>query len=212
MHTGEAAMIEVSGLVKRHERHLVFEELNLAWDGPGMICICGPNGSGKTTLLSMLAGAATPDAGDIRLQGKSLMHDTQAALPLVSYVPDGCPLYPFLSGREWLDLTRSVRACDRGVEQDLLARFNLAALLDTRFDAMSLGTAKKFLLTAGLMGETAILVMDEPTNGLDQHSFAVLQEHLERRRQSGLVVLSCHDQGQQRQLGARPVELLGLGA
>jgi ABC-2 type transport system ATP-binding protein len=205
-------MIEVRGLVKRHERHVVFEQLNLEWHGPGLICIRGPNGSGKTTLLTMLAGAASPDAGDIRLQGKSLVHDTQAALALVSYVPDGCPVYPFLTGREWLDLTRSLRVCDPEVEQDLLVRFKLAAVLDTRFDAMSLGTAKKFLLTAGLMCKTAIVVMDEPTNGLDKHSFAVLQEHLERRKQSGLIVLSCHDQAQQRQLGARPVELRDLDA
>ena len=204
-------MIEVRGVVKRHEQHVVFDGLDLAWEGPGIVCICGPNGSGKTTLLSMLAGASSPDAGDIRLMGTSLVHLPHTALPLVAYVPDGCPVYPFLTGREWLDLTRSVRACDAGVEQELLARFGLVQLLDTRFDAMSLGTAKKFLLTAALMCDTAILIMDEPTNGLDKRSFDVLKELLERRKTSGLIVLSCHDLAKQRQLGARAVDLPGLG-
>lgn len=203
-------MIEVRALVKRHEQHVVFDGLDFSWDGPGIVCICGPNGSGKTTLLSMLAGASSPDAGDIRLMGTSLVLQAQTALPLVSYVPDGCPVYPFLTGGEWLDLTRSVRDCNAAIEQELLARFGLMQLLDTRFDAMSLGTAKKFLLTAGLMCDTAILIMDEPTNGLDKRSFDVLQEQLERRRTSGLIVLSCHDQAQQRQLGVRPVDLPGF--
>ena len=203
-------MIEVRALVKRHEQHVVFDGLDFAWDGPGIVCIRGPNGSGKTTLLSMLAGAASSDAGDIRLMGASLVHQPHTALPLVSYVPDGCPVYPFLTGREWLDLTRSVRACDAAIEQELLTCFGLVQLLDTRFDAMSLGTAKKFLLTAALMCHTAILIMDEPTNGLDKRSFDVLQEQLARRTSSGLIVLSCHDEAQQRQLGARPVNLPGF--
>ncbi|MBP1203518.1 ABC-type multidrug transport system ATPase subunit [Duganella sp. 1411] len=205
-------MIQVSGLSKSLGAQTVFRSLAFEWGPRGAICICGPNGSGKTTLLSMLAGASAPSAGDIVLNGRSLVHAHQAALEVVSYVPDGCPVYPFLSGREWLDFVKSIRPCDLGRERELLERFNIAHLLDMRIDSMSLGTARKFMLTAGLICEAAILILDEPTNGLDLASFDVLRDALARHRQQGLVVLSYHDPAQQRQLDVTAVQLHALEA
>ena len=205
-------MIQVKGLSKRLGPHTVFRQLELEWGPRGAVCVCGPNGAGKTTLLAMLAGASAPTAGDILLNGRSLVHARQSALELVSYVPDGCPVYPFLTGREWLDFVKSIRVCNAQREQELLERFSIAHLLDLRFDSMSLGTAKKFMLAAGLICEAPIVILDEPTNGLDLASFEALRELLARHRQHGLVVLSCHDPAQQRQLDATPVQLSCLEA
>ncbi|HEX7983754.1 MAG TPA: ABC transporter ATP-binding protein [Duganella sp.] len=205
-------MIQVNGVSKQLGPQTVFRRLAFEWGPRGAICVCGPNGSGKTTLLSMLAGASAPTAGDIVLHGRSLVHAYQAALELVSYVPDGCPVYPFLSGREWLDFVKSIRPCDLERERELLERFGIAHLLDMRIDSMSLGTARKFMLTAGLICEAAILILDEPTNGLDLASFEVLRDVLARHRQHGLVVLSCHDPAQQRQLDVTAVQLHSLEA
>lgn len=205
-------MIQVRQLGKRMGQRVVFRRLDFAWSDPSMICVCGVNGSGKTTLLSMLAGATPPDAGDILLQGRSLVAEREAAARLVSYVPDDCPIYPFISGREWLAFTKSIRPSDAQVERDLVERFGLEPHLDTRFGDMSLGTAKKFLLASALMCTTPVLILDEPTNGLDKASFEVLQQCLTQRKADGMVVLSCHDVAQQRLLGARPVELSELEA
>lgn len=205
-------MIKVNGLSKRLGVQSVFRQLTFEWGPRDVICVCGPNGSGKTTLLSMLAGASAPSAGDIVLDGINLVHAHQAALATVSYVPDGCPVYPFLTGREWLDFVQSIRLWNSKRAQELLERFRIAHLLDTRIDSMSLGTAKKFLLTAGLACEAPILILDEPTNGLDLASFDVLRDMLARHRQHGLVVLSCHDPAQQQQLDVTPVSLLSLEA
>lgn len=203
-------MIEVNGLSKRLGPQTVFRQLTFEWGPRGVICVCGPNGSGKTTLLSMLAGASAPSAGDIVLNGRSLVHAHRAALEMVSYVPDDCPVYPFLTGREWLDFVQSIRPWDRARAQELLERFGIAHLLDMRIDSMSLGTAKKFLLTASLACEAPIIVLDEPTNGLDLASFDVLRDMVARHRQHGLVVLSCHDPAQQQQLDVAPVQLHSL--
>lgn len=205
-------MIKVNGLSKLLGAQTVFRQLTFEWGPRSVICVCGPNGSGKTTLLSMLAGATAPSAGDIVLNGRSLVRAHRAALEMVSYVPDGCPVYPFLTGREWLDFVQSIRASNRERAHELLERFSIAHLLDTRIDNMSLGTAKKFLLTAGLACEAPILILDEPTNGLDLSSFDVLRDMLARHRQQGLVVLSCHDPTQQQQLDVTPVSLHSLEA
>jgi len=188
----------------------VFRQLDFAWDTPDIICITGANGAGKTTLLSMLAGAMSPDVGDVLIQGRSLVDQHHSAVQLISYVPDDCPIYPFITGREWLAFTKPIRAFDANVEQALLSGFGLEPHLDCRFGTMSLGTAKKFLLTSALMCRAPILILDEPTNGLDKRSFEVLCQHLEQRKTEDLIVLSCLDQAQQNQLGARPVELSSL--
>jgi len=209
---GYFPMIKVQRLGKRLGQRMIFRQLDFVWDAPDMICLCGANGSGKTTLLSMLAGAMQPDVGDVLVQGRSLADRRQAVAELVSFVPDDCPVYPFITGREWLAFTKSIRAVDLRIEQELLSGFGLQPHLDCTFGAMSLGTSKKFLLTAALMCNTPLLILDEPTNGLDKTSFEVLCLHLGRRKTEGLVVLSCLDSMQQHQLGVWPVELSCLEA
>jgi len=205
-------MLAVRGVARRMGEHIVFRRLEFAWDAPRMLCVRGVNGAGKTTLLALLAGALRPDAGDILVQGRSLAAPAQQARELLAYVPDDCPVYPFLTGREWLVFVQGLRRCDERMAQDLLAGFALQPQLDVRFGAMSLGTARKFLLVSALMAVAPVLLLDEPTNGLDAASFEVLREQLARRASEGLVVLTCHDIGQQERLGAETIALASLEA
>jgi len=205
-------LIEVRGVARRMGDRLVFRRLDFTWSAPALLCVRAVNGAGKTTLLALLAGALAPDSGDILVQGHSLATQGQAARRALAYVPDDCPVYPFLTGREWLAFVQALRGCDERVAQQLLAQLHLQVQLDVRFGAMSLGTARKFLLVSALMCATPVLLLDEPTNGLDAASFEVLRQHLAQRARAGLVVLTCHDLGQQERLGARPVELASLEA
>ncbi|MDB5955316.1 ATP-binding cassette domain-containing protein [Ramlibacter sp.] len=205
-------MLAARGVARRMGERMVFRRLDFAWDAPRMLCVRAPNGAGKTTLLALLAGALAPDAGEILVQGHSLAAQPQAARRLLAYVPDDCPVYPFLTGREWLAFVQGLRGCDDSIAQELLVALQLQSQLDVRFGAMSLGTARKFLLVSALMCATPVLLLDEPTNGLDAASFEVLREQLAQRAQRGLVVLTCHDIGQQQRLGAQPIELASLQA
>ena len=205
-------LLEVRGVARRMGDRPVFRRLAFAWPGPGMLCVRGVNGAGKTTLLALLAGALAPDSGEILVQGHSLATQGQQARRLLAYVPDDCPVYPFLTGREWLAFVQALRGCDQRVAQESLEQLHLQVQLDVRFGAMSLGTARKFLLVSALMCATPVLLLDEPTNGLDAASFEVLRQHLAQRARAGLVVFTCHDLGQQERLGAQPVELASLEA
>lgn len=203
-------MIKVQKLSKRLGQRQVFRQLDFVWQAPGIICVCGPNGAGKTTLLSMLAGAMRPDSGVIRIRDDSLVDAHTRAVAHVAYVPDACPVYPFISGREWLNFVKSLRNTDSALEDELLAAFGLYEHVGIPFGAMSLGTAKKFMLMSALICTTPVIILDEPTNGLDQQSVEVLKQHLRQRATSGLVVLTCHDQVQRQNLGATLVELSKL--
>ena len=205
-----SATLAVEGVARRMGGRTLFRRLDFQWQAPDMLCVRGANGTGKTTLLALLAGALAPDKGDIRVQGHSLVDAPQQARSCLAYVPDDCPVYPFLSGREWLAFVQGLRPCDQVLARDLLAALQLTAHLDVRFGALSLGTARKFLLLSALMCTTPVLLLDEPTNGLDAASFEVLRAHLVERARTGLVVLTCHDVVQQERLGARTVELAAL--
>ncbi|WP_010104760.1 ABC transporter ATP-binding protein [Verminephrobacter aporrectodeae] len=204
------ATLGVNRLHHSYEDRVIFHRVGFSWTGPGIICVCGPNGSGKTTLLSMLGGACVPDEGDILVLGRSMRMVRGKTLSWLSYVPDACPVYPFVTGREWLDFVQAARRPAISTAPDLVWRFGLVDSLDLRFSAMSLGTARKFMLAAGLGTQAPITVLDEPSNGLDAAARDVLREQLLAIATSRLVVMCCHDVGEQRALGARCVELASL--
>jgi ABC-type multidrug transport system ATPase subunit len=206
------ATVAGKGLGKRYDDRVVFHRLGFSWTGPGIVCVCGPNGSGKSTLLSLMAGASEPDHGDLHILGHSMAHAREQALPLVSYVPDACPVYPFVTGREWLAFVRAARRPATWTAPAIASAFGLDPSLDLRFGAMSLGTARKVLLAAGLGTDAPVVLLDEPTSGLDAAALAVLRQRLAEIAARGLVVMCCHDVDEQRQLGARCVDLASLEA
>ncbi|RRS06043.1 ABC transporter ATP-binding protein [Aquabacterium soli] len=170
---------------------------------PGLYALHGPNGIGKSTLLAILAGILDPDEGEVHIDGHSLQSDPVAAKARLSYVPDECPLYPFMTGRELLQFIAGAKCTVIGPEvETLVDRFRLRPYLDTRFGHMSLGTQKKTMLVAAWIGAPAVLLMDEPSNGLDQTTREVLAGCLQALRERCVVIMSTHDAEFARIVGA----------
>ena len=178
---------------------------------PGAYALRGPNGIGKSTLLRVLAGVDDADDGDIVIDGHSLRAQPAAAKARLSYAPDECPVYPFVTGRELLEFVAWAKRC--AVPDDVLdivARFGLARHLDTRCGAMSLGTQKKLMLAAAWIGDPAVLLLDEPSNGLDADARTVLVALLAARRATSVVFMSTHDKAFADAVGAAVVEFEAL--
>jgi ABC-type multidrug transport system ATPase subunit len=180
---------------------------------PGAYALRGPNGIGKSTLLRVLAGVDEADGGDIVIDGHSLAAQPAAAKARLAYAPDECPVYPFVTGRELLAFVAWAKRCPVPDDVlDIVERFGLGRHLDTRCGAMSLGTQKKLMLAAAWIGDPAVLLLDEPSNGLDADARAVLAALLAARRQTSVVFMSTHDRAFADAIGAATVEFESLTA
>lgn len=163
--------------------------------GPGGHALRGENGIGKSTLLRLLAGVQPIEAGHVLIDGIDLMRAPEEARRHLAYVPDESPVYPFMTGE---DLLRFVAAARRvGIDPDIramLGGFDLDRHLRTRFDAMSLGTRKKMLLCAAWIGSPPVLLLDEPSNGLDQAARDELARLLRQAGRDRMVLYASHDE------------------
>lgn len=201
-------LLAVDGLAMRFGAQQLFNGLDFT-AGPGAVALVGPNGTGKSTLLTLLAGIATPQAGTIRIAGHALAQAPHQAKRHLAYVPDESVAYDFMTGAQFLGMVDALRGTrDAPQAAALIAGLGLTAHVDKRFAAMSLGTRKKFMLAAGLMGDAPVVLMDEPSNGIDADAKAWLAELIRVQSASRLLLFSTHDGELIAATGAR---LLRLG-
>jgi ABC-2 type transport system ATP-binding protein len=151
-----------------------------------------------------------PDGGSVWVDGHSLAGDPAAAKARLAYVPDECPVYPFITGRELLAFVAYAKGCAIAPQVlELAQRFGLGPHLDKRCGGMSLGTQKKLMLAAAWIGEPAVLLLDEPSNGLDAGSRALLVDLLREKSGAAVVLMSTHDSAFVQAVGAATIAFDG---
>jgi ABC-type multidrug transport system ATPase subunit len=153
----------------------------------------GPNGSGKTTTIRLLLGLLRPDAGSIELFGEPLAGQRRQALRHVGALVESPSLYRHLSGRENLEVTRRLLGAPRERIAEVLARVDLDADADRKVREYSLGMRQRLAIGLALLGAPRLLVLDEPTNGLDPAGIVELRALLGRLAGEGITVfVSSH--------------------
>ena len=184
--------ITVKGLVKRFGSVVALDGLDLDVATGEVHGFLGPNGSGKTTTIRVLLGLLRADAGEARLLGGDPWHDTVELHRRIAYVPGDVSLWPKLTGGEVIDLFGRLRGdLDPHRRDELIARFELDPTQRTR--SYSKGNRQKVALIAGLASSAELLILDEPTAGLDPLMEAVFQVCIAEVRHEGRsVLLSSH--------------------
>jgi heme-transporting ATPase len=202
-------LLEAEGLGVQFSGLALFSGLSFSY-GPGVVALMGENGAGKSTLLSLLAGVQPLQEGRISVKGHDMAASPQEARRQLAWVPDESVAYEFMSGDEFLRMVLALRAQgDAPALPGLLDGFGLSAHRGKRFGQMSLGTRKKFMLASGLASDAAVVLMDEPTNGIDADAKACLMERLREGRETRLFFFSTHDREAVAQSDARVFALPG---
>ncbi|HZZ10819.1 MAG TPA: ATP-binding cassette domain-containing protein [Paraburkholderia sp.] len=203
-------MLRFENLCKRYEDRLLFEDLHFDMNA-GCVALDDESGSGKSTLLGILAGTINADAGNVWLGGHSLRTAPEQARSTVMYVPEDCMTYPEETGRAFLErVAKERQTCMESAALDLAQRFALMPHLDKRFEQMSFGTRKKIFLTAAVLGETRVVIADEPVGGLDAAARLVLVDLFRILGQTRSVFFSCYDSAFAQACGARTVNFAAL--
>jgi ABC-2 type transport system ATP-binding protein len=190
-------MIELIHVSKTYGKKLAVNDLHLTIPGGQLFAFLGPNGAGKTTTIKMMCGLLFPSSGSIRIAGFDLESHGADARQRVSYVPDTPFLYEKLTGREVLHFIADMYGMPKmkalGRIEEVIELFSLYTFVDDLTQNYSHGMRQRAVFAAALLHEPEVLIVDEPTVGLDPRSIRLLKDILRNETKRGATVfLSTH--------------------
>jgi len=192
----DALAIRAEGVSKRYWSVTAVDRLDLAVRRGEVFCLLGPNGSGKTTFLRMLTGYLSPSAGRLLVAGHDVVRDGLAAKRKIGYVPESVPLYAHMRVGEFLRFIARLRKMPAdGIEAAVRRAAELLALTDVLgkpVRALSRGYRQRTALAQALVHDPEILILDEPTNGLDPRQIMETRTLIRSLAGRRTVLMSSH--------------------
>ena len=190
-------MLEIRSLTKRYDGFNAVNGVSFQIRPGQILGYLGPNGAGKSTTVKMLIGLIEPSGGTITFEGRNILDDMADFQSRLGYVPEEAHLYSHLSGREYLRLAGRLRGVGRRVLEKKMDEFlQLFSLWDDQhvpIQSYSKGMRQKILISAALLHNPSILVLDEPLSGLDVNTAIVLKDLMQGFARKGrMIFYSSH--------------------
>ncbi|BFM14989.1 ABC transporter ATP-binding protein [Maricurvus nonylphenolicus] len=189
-------MIEVRQLSKRFGNLLAVDNLSFTVKPGEVLGFLGPNGAGKSTTMKMITGFLTPDHGSVIVHGHDVIQDPLAVKQLIGYLPEGAPSYEEMSVAGFLKFVAQVRDF-RGAEIDrrvahVVELLQLESVLKKTIETLSKGFKRRVGLAQALIHDPDILILDEPTDGLDPNQKHQVREIIRNLASNKIVIISTH--------------------
>lgn len=185
-------MIKFSKVYKKFDKYEVLKDINLEFKEGNIIGLIGPNASGKTTLIKTLLGMVVPTSGDILFMDKSIKKDWEyrnhiGYMPQIGRYPENMTI------GQVFEMIEDLRDKTREPDKDLFKSYNLGTLLQKRMGTLSGGTRQKVSAYLAFLFDPKVLMLDEPTAGLDPLSSLKLKEKILKEKEKGkLIIISSH--------------------
>ena len=189
-------MIEVSHLTKTYGRHLAVDDVSFAVED-GQICgLLGPNGAGKSTIMNILTGYLSATGGLVTVAGHPLPEEADEAKACVGYLPEQPPLYPEMTVGEYLNFVAELKKVPRAQRKEQVhraaRRTGLEKVLPRLIRSLSKGYKQRVSIAQALLGSPKIIILDEPTVGLDPAQVIEMRKLIRELGKAHTVILSSH--------------------
>ena len=189
-------MIIADTLVKRFGRHLAVDRVSFTVKRGEVLGFLGPNGAGKSTTMRMLAGCLEPDSGAARLAGHDSSLDRRAAQSHLGYLPEGAPAYPAMTPRGFVRFHLRARGFSgnalREAEMRALELASVGEAAGKPISALSKGYKRRAALAAAIAHDPPILILDEPTDGLDPNKKDGVRALIREMARNKAIIISTH--------------------
>jgi ABC-2 type transport system ATP-binding protein len=189
-------MIEVQSLTKRYPTRLAVDDVTFSVREGEIVGFLGPNGAGKTTTMRVLTGFLPPTSGSARVAGHDIVRESNAARASLGYLPESAAVYPELRVREYLTFRARLEGVSGGQVRarvsEAVDRCLLAEVADRKIDNLSKGFRQRVALAGALVHQPPVLILDEPTIGLDPVQIIKVRETIRELGRNRAVLLSTH--------------------
>ena len=189
-------MLEVSSLKRAYGDFLAVDSVSFSIAKGEIVGLLGHNGAGKTTIMKMLSGYLEPNAGEIRLEGQTLAENLKAVQQKIGYLPESLPVYPEMVVADYLDYAAELKGLRDKEKQAEIKRVvkatDIAEKLLAPIATLSRGYKQRVGVAQALLGKPSLLILDEPTNGLDPTQTLQMRELIRAIAKEATVILSTH--------------------
>jgi ABC-2 type transport system ATP-binding protein len=190
------AMIEVTGLTKRYRDRVAVENLTFSVPEGEILGFLGPNGAGKSTTMKILTGYLPATSGTVKVAGFDVFEEPYEVKRRIGYLPETPPLYPEMTVRGYLRFVASIKGVRRGQLTTEIERVahatGVAEVLDRLIQNLSKGYRQRVGVAQALLGNPPVLILDEPTEGLDPSQRAEVRQLIKGLAGQHTVILSTH--------------------
>lgn len=189
-------MLKTEGLTKRYGQHTVVDNLTFSCEAGEVLGFLGPNGAGKSTTMKMITGFVAPSSGTAQVCGHDVLGNGLAARQCIGYLPEGAPSYAEMTPAGFLDFIADVRGMhgrERRLRLDeVIEQLHLGPVLQQVIDTLSKGFKRRVGLAQAILHDPQVLILDEPTDGLDPNQKHEVRELIRSMSAEKLIVISTH--------------------
>ncbi|KNH15547.1 heme ABC transporter ATPase [Priestia megaterium] len=186
-------MYVLNEISKRYKQHVALAPLSFQVEKGECVVLCGGNGAGKSTLIDILSGISTPSSGTVTLENDSLKDNRKQYLTNITYMPDDFHAQRYLTVREFLLFYGSLRNVPIDKVNKVLDMIGLQEKKHAKVKELSKGMRQRLLLGQALLPEAKVILLDEPTNGLDPYWIdQFIQIMKEVKKQGTIIIFSTH--------------------
>ncbi len=189
-------MIEVKNLVKRYGNHTAVDHLSFTVDKGQILGFLGPNGAGKTTTMNIITGYISATEGTVTVNGLDVYEEPEAVKKMIGYLPEFPPLYPDMTVREYLnfvaDLKKVAKSERKQMIEEIMDSTMITPMADRLIKHLSKGYKQRVGLAQAIMGYPELIILDEPTVGLDPKQIIEIRELIKELSKKHTIILSSH--------------------